>query len=133
MDPATLPVIVAIGELTDRPASPHDSLEPIELMAKAAAIAEDDVGGSWLSRVDSLDVVHQRSWRNEDSAGALCSRLRIAPARKAYGPYGGDSPVRFIHEAAARIAAGTSRVALIVSAESQYARNRSVKESWTPA
>lgn len=61
MEPAALPVIVAIGELTDRPASPHDSLEPIELMAKAAAIAEDDVGGSWLSRVDSLDVVHQRS------------------------------------------------------------------------
>jgi acetyl-CoA C-acetyltransferase len=132
MDPATLPVIVAIGELTDRPAGPHDSLEPIELMARAAAIAEDDGGGTWLSGVDSLDVVHQRSWRYEDTASALCSRLQIAPARKAYGPYGGESPVRFIHEAAARIAAGTSRVALIVSAEAQYARTRSVKEGWTP-
>ena len=132
MDPETLPVIVAIGELTDRPASPRDSLEPIALMAKAARIAEDDGGGGWLSRVDSLDVVHQRSWRYEDTAGALSSRLRIAPARKAYGPYGGESPVRFIYEAAARIAGGTSRVALIVSGEAQYARTRSVKEGWIP-
>jgi len=132
MDPATLPVIIAIGELTDRPANPRDSLEPVALMAKAAAMADDEGGGDWLARVDSLDVVHQRSWRYEDTASQLCSRLGIAPARTAYGPYGGESPVRFIHEAAARIAAGTSRVALIVSAEAQYARTRAVKEGWTP-
>lgn len=132
MDPATLPVIVAIGELTDRPADAHDSLEPVALMAKAARIADEDGGGGWLARIDSLDVVHQRSWRYEDTAGALCSRLGITPARKVYGPYGGESPVRFIDEAAARVAAGTSRVALIVSAEAQYARTRSIKEGWTP-
>lgn len=132
MNPENLPVIVAIGELTDRPADPRDSLEPLELMARVAGLAGTDGGANWLAQVDSLDVVHQRSWRYDDTAGQLCAKLGIAPTRRAYGPYGGETPVRFIHEAAARIAAGTSRVALIVSAEAQYARTRSIKEGWTP-
>ncbi len=132
MNSETCPVIVAIGELTDRPADPRAMREPIALMAEAARRAETDGGGGWLARLDSVDVVHQRSWRYDDTAAALGAALDIAPARAVYGPYGGESPVRFLHRAAARIADGTSRVALIVSGEAQYARTRAVKEGWTP-
>ncbi len=132
MDSELYPVIAAIGELTDRPADPRMAREPLVLMAEAAGQADIDGGGGWLARLDSVDVVHQRSWRYHDTAAELCARLAIAPARAVYGPYGGESPVRFLHEAAARIAAGTSRAALIVSGEAQYARTRSVKEGWTP-
>jgi hypothetical protein len=133
MNSETCPVIVAIGEVTDRPADPHAMREPLTLMAAAARLADADGGGGWLERLDSIDVVHQRSWRYRDTAAELRSTLGIAPARAAYGPYGGESPVRFLHQAAARIADGTSRAALIVSGEAQYARTRSVKERWTPA
>jgi acetyl-CoA C-acetyltransferase len=132
MNNETLPVIVAIGELTDRPADPHAMIEPLALMAEATRRADAEGGGCWLARLDSVDVVHQRSWRYRDTAAELCARLDIAPARAVYGPYGGESPVRFLHQAAARIAGGRSRAALIVSGEAQYARTRSVKEGWTP-
>jgi hypothetical protein len=128
----TLPVIVAIGEVTDRPVDPRAALEPLALMAAAARRADDDGGGGWLARADRVDVVHQRSWRYADIAAQLCARLGIAPARAVYGPYGGESPVRFLHQAAARIADGSARVALIVSGEAQYARARSAREGWTP-
>jgi hypothetical protein len=132
MNSETLPVIVAIGEVIDRPADPHQMREPIALMAAAARVADEDGGGGWLERIDSLDIVHQRSWRYADTAQALRAALKIAPARAVYGPYGGESPVRFLHEAAAKIAAGAASVALIVSGEAQYARTRAVKEGWVP-
>lgn len=132
MNSETLPVIVAIGEMIDRPVDPHAMLEPLALMAEAARRADADGGGGWLARLDSVDVVHQRSWRYHDTAAAFCATLGIAPARAVYGRYGGESPVRFLHQAAARIADGSSRGGLIVSGEAQYARTRSVKEGWTP-
>ncbi len=131
MNSETLPVIVAIGDLTDRPTDPRLALEPVAQMAEVARRADADGGGGWLAQIDSVDVVHQRSWRYVDTAASLCERLGINPARAVYGPYGGESPVRFLHQAAARIADGSSRVALIVSGEAQYARTRSVKDGWT--
>lgn len=132
MDSEKLPVIVAIGELSERPTDPQAAMEPVALMAEAARRADADGGGGWLARADSVDVVHQRSWRYEDTAAVFCARLGIGPARAVYGPYGGESPVRHLHRAAARIADGTSRVAVIVSGEAQYARTRSVRDGWTP-
>lgn len=132
MNPDRVPVIVAIGELTDRPEDPRDAREPIALMAEAARLADQDGGGGWLKRADSVDVVHQASWRYEATAARLCAALGIAPARAVYGSYGGESPVRFLHEAAARIASGESAVALIVAGEAQHARSRAAREGWTP-
>lgn len=132
MDAERLPVIVGIGELIDRPQDPRAAMEPLRAMAAAARLADQDAGGGWLGRADSLDVVHQRSWRYEDTARQLCDALGIAPVRAVYGPYGGESPVRFLDEAAGRIRRGEGRVALIVSAEAQYARGKAAKEGWTP-
>ena len=44
----------------------------------------------------------------------------VASSRAVYGEVGGESPVRFIHEAALRIQNGQSAVAAIVGAEAQY-------------
>ena len=136
MSHAARPVIVAIGELTDRPQDVGQSLEPVALMAAAAKLADADGGGSWLTAVDSLDVVHQKSWRYRDSAGAVSAAVGIAPPRAAYGHYGGETPVAMIDAAARRIEAGTSRVALIVSGEAQYASSKARRDGldlgWTP-
>ncbi len=135
-DAETLPVIAAIGEITDRPADLSQAMEPIRLMAHAARLADADGGGGWLAAVDSLDVVHQRTWRYEDTARQVAHALDIAPARAVYGPYGGESPIRFLHNAARRIADGASRVGLIVSGEAQYAASKAAKAGstldWTP-
>ena len=131
-----IPVIVGVGEALDRPSDLSKALEPLALMEAALREADADAGGGFLARIASLDVVNQLSWRYADAAGELCMRLDIAPARAVYGPVGGESPVRFLHEAALRIAQGEAEVCAVVGAEAQWsvnkARTAGVDLPWTP-
>lgn len=105
-------------------------------MAQALTSAEHDAGAALLARIDSLDVVNFVSWRYHEPARQLCQRLGIEPARAVYGPVGGESPVRYLHEAALRIARGESSVAAICGAEAQGTATKAEKASvdlpWTP-
>jgi acetyl-CoA C-acetyltransferase len=136
MDDAVIPVIVGIGEITDRPADPIEGLEPMALMAAALRHADEDAGGGWLPRVDSLDVVNLVSWRYADIARQLSDRIGLQARRSVYGPVGGESPVRCLHEAALRIARGESKIAAIVGAEAQStalkAKQSARELPWTP-
>src|SRR5271167_240188 len=131
-----IPVIVGIGEITDRPADLMQGLEPLALMAAALKRADEDAGRDLLRSVDSLDVVNLVSWRYADAAQQLTERLGIAPHRAVYGPVGGESPVRYLHEAALRIARGESAVAVIAGAEAQSTVAKAKKAGcdlpWTP-
>jgi acetyl-CoA C-acetyltransferase len=131
-----IPVIVGIGEITDRPADLMQGLEPLALMAAALERADEDAGHDLMRKVDSLDVVNLVSWRYADAAQQLSARLGIAPRRAVYGPVGGESPVRYLHEAALRIARGESEVAAIAGAEAQStvakAKKAGCELPWTP-
>lgn len=130
------PVIVGVGEITQRTKDPAQALEPLALMEAAVRAADDDAGGGVLSLLDSLDVVSEYSWPYPDAPGQLSGRLQVQPARKVYGPLGGESPVRFIHEAALRIWRGESKVAVVVGAEANYAvaaaQKQGVTLAWSP-
>lgn len=136
MSPELIPVIVGVGETLDRPTDLSGALEPLALMEAALREADADAGGGFLARIASLDVVNQLSWRYADAAGELCARLDIAPARAVYGPVGGESPVRFLHEAAFRIARGEAEVCAVVGAEAQWSVNKAraagIDLPWTP-
>lgn len=136
MSPDRIPVIVGAGEALDRPTDLSKALEPLALMAAALREADVDAGGGFLARIGSLDVVNQLSWRYADAAGELCARLGIAPARAVYGPVGGESPVRYLHEAAIRIARGEAQVCAVVGAEAQWSVNKAraagLDLPWTP-
>ena len=71
-----------------------------------------------------------------DLLAALLARMGLAPAHRFYGPVGGETPVRFLHEAAARIRRGESTVAAVVGAEAQHtataAQRRGIDLPWTP-
>ncbi|MYL99736.1 acetyl-CoA acetyltransferase [Novosphingobium sp. FGD1] len=127
-------VIVGIGEIKDRPADPSLGLDPLDLMAAAARKAEADSGASLLPDIDAIEVIHQITWRYEDTARRLCERLKLRPRRAAYHPGGGESPLRVLHDAALRIARGESRTALVCGAEArstlQKARKAGVELPW---
>jgi acetyl-CoA C-acetyltransferase len=131
--PDCIPVISGIGEVTDRPKDITASLEPIDLMAEAARRADTH---GLLARVDSIDIVGLVSWRYYDTPALLNERLGIAPKRSVYGLVGGESPVRYLHEAARRIALGTSEIGLVVGGEAQYAvghaKRAGIDLPWTP-
>jgi acetyl-CoA C-acetyltransferase len=131
-----IPVIVGVGEFSDHPKELAEGLEPLALMIEALKRAEQDSGGKLLGDIDSLDIVNFLSWRYTAPEKQLSKKLGIAPKHAYYGPVGGESPIRYIHEAAKRIARGESHVAAITGAESQgtatKAERAKVDLPWTP-
>src|SRR3982075_2079668 len=131
-----IPVIVGVGEIADRPAELTAGLEPLALLEAAVKRAGDDAGASLLGEIDSLDVVNFLSWRYRDPELQLAARLGISPAHSYYGPVGGESPIRYIHEAAQRIARGECSVAAVCGAEAQSTATKAERGGitlpWTP-
>src|SRR5476649_1572477 len=131
-----IPVIVGVGEITDRPADLKSGLEPLALLEEALKRAEADSGGKLLGEIGSLDVVNFLSWRYRDPEQQLAGRLGIKPAHLYYGPVGGESPIRYLHEAAKRIARGECSVAAICGAEAQSTATKAARAGltlpWTP-
>lgn len=133
---ARTPVIVGVGEITHRTKDPAQGLEPLALMERAVRAAEQDAGTALLHHIDSIDVVCEYSWPYHDAPGLLNQRLGIAPARSVYGVTGGETPVRYLHEAALRIASGDSHCAVITGAEARYsadaAERAGIALPWSP-
>src|SRR5580700_10225002 len=131
-----IPVIVGVGEITDRPSEITDGLEPLALLIEALKRAEADSGVALLGEIDSLDVVNFLSWRYRDPENLLSSRLGIHPKHAYYGPVGGESPIRYLHEAAQRIGRGECNVAAICGAEAQSSATKAERAGitlpWTP-
>src|SRR6195952_1853579 len=131
-----IPVIVGIGEITDRPKDIADGLEPLALLVEALKRAEQDSGAKLLGEIQSLDVVNFLSWRYRDPELQLAERLGITPKHAYYGPVGGESRIRYLHEAAQRIARGECSVAAVCGAEAQStatkAQRAGIDLPWTP-
>ena len=131
-----IPVIVGVGEITDRPKEIADGLEPLALLEQALRRAEADSGGKLLGEIGSLDIVNFLSWRYRDPEKQLAGRLGIQPAHLYYGPVGGESPIRYLHEAAQRIARGECSVAAVCGAEAQSTATKAERAKidlpWTP-
>jgi acetyl-CoA C-acetyltransferase len=131
-----IPVIVGVGEIVDRPKDIAAGLEPLALLELALKRAEADSGGTFLSELGSLDVVNFLSWRYRDAEKLLAMRLGATPAHCYYGPVGGESPIRYLHEAAKRIVRGECSVAAVCGAEAQStatkAQRANIDLPWTP-
>ena len=131
-----IPVIVGVGEISDRPNEIAEGLEPLSLLEQALKRAEADSGGSLLGDIESLDIVNFLSWRYRDPEKLLAKRLGINPRHAYYGPVGGESPIRYLHEAAQRIARGECSIAAVCGAEAQStatkAERAGVTLPWTP-
>lgn len=126
-----IPVIVGVGELIDRPSDLRTAREPLALMAAALRAAEGDAGTALVRQVDSLDIINEISWPYPDPAAQLCALLEIAPARAVYGPVGGQTPLKAIHEAALAIARGAVSVAAVCGAEAESSVRRAQREGIT--
>src|SRR6266481_527851 len=131
-----IPVIVGVVDIVDRPKEITAGLEPLDLLEQALKRAEADSGGKLLGEIGSLDVVNFLSWRYRDPEKLLADRLGIKPSHLYYGPVGGESPIRYLHEAAQRIARGECSVAAVCGAEAQStatkAERAGITPRWTP-
>lgn len=133
-----LPVVVGVGQVTHRDDDDLAPAEPLELLLAAARAAEADAGGRLLDRVDAIELMPIGAWPYDDLAGLVVERLGLDATRVRARELavGGETPIRALDAAAARIAAGDARVVLLAGAEgtraATRARSAGVELPWTP-
>ncbi|WP_022976937.1 enoyl-CoA hydratase-related protein [Nevskia ramosa] len=132
----SLPVIIGVGDITDRPEKGQSGHEPMRLIEQAARLADQDAGGGWLAKVDQLYVVPQLTWPYEDLPGLVSETLGIKPMVIPTEGISGDSPVRYLMQAAVAIANGATGTVMICGAEAfgsvkAAAMQRKQPDGWT--
>ncbi|HEY3671033.1 MAG TPA: acetyl-CoA acetyltransferase [Acidimicrobiia bacterium] len=133
-----LPVVVGVGQVTRRDDEDVALAEPLTLLLDAARAAEADAGARLLDRVDEIDLMPIGAWSYDDLPGVVVERLGLDPARVRAREHrvGGETSIRALDAASARIAAGDARVVLLAGAEGTRAvtraRRSGVELPWTP-
>lgn len=118
-DETRIPVIIGVGQVNDRPDDPGQGMDPVDLMETALRRADEDAGGGWLAKLDSIETVRQISFIDiRDPAPMLAERFGVSPKilSTTKSP-SGDSPILLLNDAANRIGAGEIEVAAVVGAE----------------
>jgi acetyl-CoA C-acetyltransferase len=133
-----LPVVVGVGQVTRRDHEDVALAEPLTLLLDATRAAEADAGARLLDHVDAIELMPVGAWPYDDLPGLVVERLGLDPARvrAREHPVGGETPIRALDAAAARIAAGAARVVLLAGAEGTRAVTRARRAGaelpWTP-
>lgn len=114
-----VPVLVGIGQVRgNRARTVEGAREPLALILDAAGAAAADARVD-LAAVDSVAAVHVSSWAYDELAARVAAAVDAAPAHLADAALGGQGPAELLEAAAARIAAGESRLGLIAGGEAQ--------------
>ncbi len=96
--------------------------QPLDLMVEALERAARDTGAaSMLANIDEIVAVSSFTWHTNDPARLVAERLGLDVTTKLLG-VGGNTPQKFVHDAAKRIMAGELRCVAVVGAEAMYAR-----------
>lgn len=134
LDPRT-PVLVGVGQVSNRVDQGAEPREPVDLLADAAGLAEADAGGTGLlAGLDSIRVVSILSWPYSDPGRLVAERVGATDARTTYTTGGGQTPQALVHRVAEDVQAGRSDAVLIGGAEAwrtaRSARRAGVALSW---
>ncbi len=130
------PVIVGVGQCTDRSDDLTAKQEPVALMESAVRAALEDTRTAGISaRVDSVRVVNMLSGSGyADPAGTLASRLGLSGGERLYTGIGGNVPQWLVNRTADDLAARRVRLAILAGAEAlatlRMAATRGVTLAW---
>ncbi|RMD84924.1 MAG: acetyl-CoA acetyltransferase [Candidatus Dadabacteria bacterium] len=125
MHDSRVPVIVGVGQVTQRwcPDGPHH--DALGLMTEAARRALADAASPRIgATIDVVAVVNTVTWSYRDAPGQVCSRLGLEPGRRIYTGIGGNTPQFLVNRFAREIEAGQIRSALICGAEAGYSARK---------
>ena len=112
-----IPVIVGAGQLrANRERTVEGAREPLALLLEALHGA---AAPALLEAADAVYGVRVTSWTYDSLAATVARAVGAKPSTLVDSALGGHLPVRLLEQAAARIWAGDSSVALIVGGEAQ--------------
>ncbi|MDZ7674996.1 MAG: acetyl-CoA acetyltransferase [Acidimicrobiales bacterium] len=134
IDPRT-PVLVGVGQRSQRVDRGEPPLEPVDLMVAAGEEALTDAGIG-ADALDSIRTVMLLSWRYTNAATLVSDRLGVGhEVDTAVTTMGGNSPQSLINQTALDVAAGRTDCALLTGAEAwrtrMAARVDGGKPDWT--
>src|SRR4051794_32387984 len=90
LDPRT-PVLIGVGQISNRVDQGAAPLEPITLMAEAVRLAGGDSGVEQvLTGPDSIRIPMIFSWRYGDPGRLVAARIGAAPRQSMYTVVGGN-------------------------------------------
>jgi len=122
LDPRT-PVIVGVGQRSQRVDRGEPELEPVDLMVVAGQAALEDAGIADASAIDSVRTVGLLSWRYVDPGSLVAERLGVGHAvDSGISAMGGNSPQMLLNQTALDIQAGAVSCVLLAGAESWRTR-----------
>lgn len=134
LDPRT-PVIVGVGQWSNRVDRGEVAVEPVDMMAEALRRAAADSGatGDLLAGADAVQVVSVFSRRYRNAARLVARRIGATPRDEALSPIGGNEPQVLVSRACLDIAAGDADTVLICGAEAWRTRSNTAPEDlgWT--
>ncbi|GAA3394458.1 acetyl-CoA acetyltransferase [Cryptosporangium minutisporangium] len=119
MDDHRLPVLVGVGQVrANRKRVVAEAREPLALILEALDVAAADASApGLLAAADAIYTVRVASWAYDDLSRVVADGVEATPRHRVDSPIGGQWPVRLLDQAATRIAAGESSVALLVGGE----------------
>ncbi|MBI1180176.1 MAG: acetyl-CoA acetyltransferase [Alphaproteobacteria bacterium] len=144
MDDST-PILVGVGQFTEKGVAPDRALPPMGIAAEAAksAIADTHAAPGLAALIDTLVMIRifpdstnrprlQTGFgRAENPPRAVARRIGANPANAVYSQVGGNTPQRLITEMRGRTAAGAVKLALIAGAEAIQTAKDAVRQGIT--
>jgi acetyl-CoA C-acetyltransferase len=128
--PDQTPVIIGVGQITERIESPdYRGLSNVELAVEAARRACDDAAGvaRLVPQIDTIAALRTFEHSTPQYASpfgksnnfphSIARRLGITPGSAIWAPAGGDSPQNLVSELCEKIAGGSVRTALLAGSE----------------
>jgi acetyl-CoA C-acetyltransferase len=122
MDPR-LPVIIGVGQVSQRVDRGEPVLEPVDLMAEGLRRAETDAGvGGVLQGADAIRVICELSWRYRDPGALVADRIGARPRQSACTVMGGNYVQSVINRTALDIQEGRNDLVLLTGGEAWRSR-----------
>lgn len=130
-DPRT-PVLIGVGQTSNRVDRGEAPVDPVELIARAARLAGEDARcPDALRAIDSVRVMSIFSWRYRDPGALVAELLGATPEDSAYAVTGGNYVQTVLNMTGREILAGTRDLVLIAGGEAWRTRTEARKSDGT--
>jgi acetyl-CoA C-acetyltransferase len=125
------PVLIGVGEATEKDPDLDIASSPLDLMQAATVLAAEDaeITLKQLEQLDALVVVKSFREPTRNSPQALANRLGALRTQQWLVPDGGHAPQYLVNRFAESIATGKSRFVLLTGAEAMATGRRIVKST----
>jgi acetyl-CoA C-acetyltransferase len=127
------PVIVGVGQVTQRVDRGEPPLEPVDLMTEALHRAETDAGARVLAAAESIRVLCVLSFRYRDPARLVADRLALDQVETVYTVVGGNYVQTLVNRTAREIQDGAREVVALCGAEAWRTRSELRRKGERPA